>query len=197
MRRVTIAEFIEMIEGLNGATAISLDTETIPKLLKKNRVTGVACPYENIVKIGTMSGLLGVHYDNACNNQLGREDKPLEFVAQERKWGTLSANRMMVSHVLKGQTATKFYLQMVVKSASTPVYKWGNVEVGKAELEAYLPIPSAPKTQEDLDKKVILRDIAVENIVTARMLGEEYSIGDSVEAERTARTVTASEPVSV
>ena len=58
MQRVTTAEFVAMIEGLTGCTAISLDTETVPKLLKKNRITGEACPYENIVKTGTMAGLV-------------------------------------------------------------------------------------------------------------------------------------------
>ena len=182
--RITVNEFRAMVEGLSACTAISIDTETTPKLLKKSRITGEPCPYEDVVKVGSMSGLLGVHYDNACNNQLGREDKPMEFQSQERKWGTLSANRMMVCHIPKGTSVPKYYLQVVVRSSTTPIYLWRNTEINKAELEAYLPIPSAPKTQEDLDKKVILRDIAVENVRVVRMLGEEYIIADQVESER-------------
>jgi len=185
MKHLSVAEFVEMVEELKGCTAISLDTETEPKLLKKSRGTGEPCNYENISKVGTLAGLLGVCYSNAVNNQLGREDKPLQFESQERKWGTLSANRMIVSHIPKGQTATRYYLQMVVQSATTPIYKWGNTVINKDELRDFLPLDNDPRTQADLDKKVILRDIAVENIVTARMLGEEYRIGDRVEAERT------------
>ena len=46
MRRVTIEEFRIMVEALSACTAVSIETVTEPKLLKKSRVTGEACGFE-------------------------------------------------------------------------------------------------------------------------------------------------------
>ena len=64
----------------------SLEYESEPKLNKKGRESGEPCPYESIGKINVVSGLLGISYGNAVNNQLGREDKSMTFNPQEHKW---------------------------------------------------------------------------------------------------------------
>jgi len=193
MQVITSDRLRDMIAGLKACTAISIETETEPKLLKKGRDTGEPCPYEAIGKIGVMAGLIGVDYSKSVNNQLGREDKNLDFVPHERKWGELMENRMLVRHTNK-QGETNYYLQIFVKTADTPIYVWGRTEVQKSEIEEYLPKKSDPKTQDALDKKVVLRDINLNNIRMIRILGEEYIIDNrpsfldnvmaTVEAER-------------
>lgn len=175
---ITVEELRTKLSSLRGSTAIAIQTETIPELLKKDRITKEPCPYEDgdISKIGIMGGLIGCSYENSVNNQLGREDKNLDFNAQERKWGTLSSNKVLVHHVnKKGQE--KYYLQILVKSSEKPIYLWGNSEIDVEELRPYLPVSNTPKTQDELEKKITLRDVDLANIKRIKLLGELYVIG--------------------
>jgi len=175
---MTTTQLRNKLANLKACSAIAIETETYPKMLKKDRTTGEANPYGEIgiVKIGTMAGLIGCSYENGVNNQLGREDKELIFEAHERKWGELMDNKVMVVHTPKGQTEKKYYLQMLVKSSIRPIYTDGTNVIPVEELSGVLPTKSDPKTQDALDKKVILRDIALDNIKVIRMGNEEYFI---------------------
>lgn len=202
--QVTTSEAIrDKIANLKACTAVSIEYETEPKLLKKGRDSGEPCPYETIGKVNVIAGLIGADYSQSVNNQLGREDKITDFVPQARKWGTLMENRMLVVHTNK-QNETNYYLQMHVKSSDTPIYIWGNTEIAKSEIAEYLPKASAPKTQDALDKKVVLRDIKLSNIRMIRMLGEEYIIDDrpsyldgTMEAVEADREVVIDTPESI
>jgi len=188
MQNITVDELREKLASLRACTAISFESETIPKLLKKHRVTKEPCPYEtgDISKVNIMAGLIGLSYSNSVNNQLGREDKELDFTAQSRKWGDLMENRVLVCKFDEETKEDKFYLQVVVKSYETPRYLWGNTEIPVKELEGYLPIERPPKTQAELEKKVVIKNVSLENIRWIRMLGEEYIITEHevVEAVR-------------
>jgi hypothetical protein len=177
MQVITADGLREMIAGLKACTAIAVEYETEPKLLKRGRESGEPCPYEAIGKINVISGLIGADYANSCNNQLGRENKNLDFTPHRRSWGELMDNRMLVVHTNK-QNETNYYLQIIVKHSDTPIYVWGATEIMKEEIAEYLPKKSNPKTQNALDEKVIVRDIKLSNIRMIRMLGEEYLIDD-------------------
>jgi len=190
METITTSQLKNKLSNIKACTAIAIETETYPKMLKKDRNTGEPNPFEEIgiVKVGTMAGLIGCSYENGVNNQLGREDKELVFEAKSRKWGELMDNKVMVVHTPKGKE-TKYYLQMLVKSARTPIYTDGTETIPVAELRGVLPTKSEPKTQDALDKKVILRDIAIDNIKVIRIGGEEYfhcSDSEYIEMEKTA-----------
>jgi hypothetical protein len=190
MQTMTRSQLKAKLASLKACTAIAIETETEPKMLKKDRNTGEPNQFleVGIVKIGTMAGLIGCSYENGVNNQLGREDKDLVFEAHERKWGELMDNKVMVVHTPKGHTTPKYYLQMLVKSSTKPIYTDGTQTVDVDELRGVLPKNDAPKTQDALDKKVILRDIALANIKVIRIQGEEYYVCNDeelVEMEKT------------
>jgi hypothetical protein len=178
MQDITVEQLRQKLSNLRACTAVSIQTETLPPLLKKHRETGEPCPYDkgDISKINIMAGLIGCAYSNAVNNQLGREDKELDFTPQPRKWGTLMDNKMLVYHVNK-QKEEKYYLQIHVKKSDKPIYLWGDKVVDVEELEGYLPKKSDPKTQANLETKVILRDVELSNIKRIKMLGETYRVG--------------------
>ena len=173
MKHVTVADLYEIFDNLKSCTAVSIQTETIPAFLKTNRGTGESFPYGKgeISKVGIMSGLIGCSYANAVNNQLGREDKELDFTPQPRTWGRLMVNKVMVYHVNK-QKQENFYLQMHVTAAQKSIYLDGDKEVSVDELQGWLPKKDAPSTQNDLEKKIILRDINLENIKRIKINGE-------------------------
>jgi len=123
-----------------------------------------------------MAGIIGCSYENGVNNQLGREDKELTFEAHERHWGKLMDNKVMVVHTPEGQTEKKYYLQLFCKSSNHPIYTDGTNIIPVKELEGLIAVAKDPKTQDALDKKVILRDIALDNIKVIRILNEEYFV---------------------
>jgi len=179
MQYITKEELQTKLSNLRASTAVSIQTETLPKLLKSNRTTGEACPYEegDISKVGIMGGLIGCRYANRVNNQLGREDKDLNFRAQPRKWGTLMDNRVLVHHINK-QGEENYYIEMHVLSSQRPIYLWGDTEINVEELRHYLPKKDAPHTQENLEKKIVLRDVKLSNIKRIKIGGELYVVGD-------------------
>jgi hypothetical protein len=152
------------------AQFVSLVTDTAPKVPN-------ACPF-NIRKINVMVGMIGSSYANWVNNQMSREGQEMTFVPQPRKWGRLMENKNMVEHVKKGETVTRYYLDMEVTSAHKPVYVDLNTmrELTADEVATWIPENEAPHTQSMIEKKIIHRDVALENIVRIKFGGEVYSI---------------------
>ena len=171
MREVTVGELRDIINGIVTCQPVSADIVVDPRWRYKNHPEGIK-------KHETMSGLIGFRYANSVNNQLGREDKPLDFQPQARKWGTLEGN--LVYH------KEKVYLQFKVQSCSTPVYMDGDTVVPKSQIEDALRASRKPHTQSNLDKEVVVRDVNLDNIKCIRMLGEEYNVVQvhTVEYER-------------
>lgn len=152
------------------AQFVSLVTETTPKVPN-------ACPFK-IRKINVMVGMIGSSYANWVNNQMSREGHEMTFVPQPRKWGHLMANKNMVEHIKKGETVTRYYLDMEVTSAHKPVYVDLNTmrELTADEVSTWIPETEDPHTQGMITKKIIHRDVALENIVRIKFGGEVYAI---------------------
>ena len=165
---ITTEELQEELEGIKTCQPVSISYEGEVKMNKTGN------PFHGeIVKSCTINGLIGFVYRNAVNNQLGREDKELDFVPHNRTWGERRGT--LVYH--KG----KVYVEIKAQSNSTPVYKYKDgTEIDKSLLEPFMPKKSAPHTQSSLEKKVILRDINIDNILSVRMLGQEYLVNDTI-----------------
>lgn len=77
------------------APFLVLWTKTRPKLLKKNRETGEACPYPaGVERLAQRYGQIGCSYQNCTNNLIGRMDDPplddngdLEWFLPQALWG--------------------------------------------------------------------------------------------------------------
>lgn len=165
--KITTEEATNIIQrNVKGTMAISIDAVTVPTLLKTGN------PFnDNILKHCTMSGLIGFDYENSVNNQDKREGGEGNRVAQPRKWGVLSDDRLFVLH--KGKT----YLQMKVQSSSLPVYTdlQGN-EIPYESVKPFVPVKKASSTQEGIEKEVIVRDVNMENVKSMRFIGQDYVI---------------------
>ena len=108
---ITTEELQEELEGIKTCQPVSISYEGEVKMNKTGN------PFHGeIVKSCTINGLIGFVYRNAVNNQLGREDKELDFVPHNRTWGERRGT--LVYH--KG----KVYVEIKAQSNSTPVYKY-------------------------------------------------------------------------
>ena len=174
---ITVNALADMLNSLKGSTAISLISVTPPKMKAK-------CPRTNILKESYKSGLLGCSYENRVNNQLGRENKELDFKAKKMSFGQLSENKVVKTKTNKDGT-TKRYIYLHVKDESTIGYTSEGQEVSEESIALWLPKESKPNTQAKSGEHVKVKQITLENIKSIKMLKEEYNIvEDSVEGSR-------------
>lgn len=160
------AELKTVIENIKTAVPVSIDIISKPSNMRKTNN-----PYYNDVKKHvTLSGMIGMSYGNAVNNQLGRENKELDFEPKNHKWITRYENNIAVN-----DNTGKEYLPVKVQSSSKPVYMVNGVDVTE-QIKPFIRESSAPKTQEKLDKKIIWRTPCLDNIKTIRMSGATYTI---------------------
>ena len=177
MQTITTQELVEEINKVVSCQPVSVDIITEPKMRKTDN------PYLGTKKSVTINGLIGFNYSNSVNNQLGREDKEMTFVPQPRKWGVLNGN--LVYH------KEEIYLQIKAQSSSIPVFSLNGQLIDKSVVEPFLYEHTKPHTQDGIDKEIAVRDININNILSIRMLGEEYVIVEFAEdIERTRVPIT-------
>ena len=153
------------IQGIKTAVPVSIELESKPSNMRKTDN-----PYADAVKVVTINGMIGMNYSNAVNNQLGREDKKMSFEVSKPVWMERHGKNLGTNK--KGD---RLYLPIKVQSSSKPVYKCDGVDVTD-KVQSFLRKPSTPKTQVNLEKKVIWRTPALDSIKKIRMLGAEYTI---------------------
>lgn len=172
MKRTDFVNFVN--ESVHGTTSGSFAVETDVKLKKGN-------PFGKVKCLQTLNGMIGFDYSNSVNNLALKENKDVRET-KERAWGVLSDNRIWVLHTPKGETEVKFYLQMKVQkrldnATEFPIYLTEDgKEVEYEALKEWKYATSKSSTQSDLDGEVIVRDIKLENIREARILGSVITI---------------------
>ena len=76
--KISKADFIKMLLTWNlGAQPASIQYITEPKLNKEGKAK-----FGTVTKIANIGGMIGYSYENSVNNQLERENKEREFMAQ-------------------------------------------------------------------------------------------------------------------
>jgi len=162
MKTITKQALIEKINAIKGTTIIALDIQSEPKMKKTDN------PFLGTTKVTTLSGIIGYSYENAVNNQLNREGKETDFVAQPRSWGEHEGN--WITH--KGQ----YYLSVKIQGSSEPIFVREGVEIKRELLAPFLYDSKKPHTQEELEKEVVVRDIKIDSIKIIRAFGEELLV---------------------
>lgn len=160
-----VAELQNVIGSIKTALPVSIELVSKPSNMRK---TGN--PHKDAVKCVTISGMIGMNYSNAVNNQLGREDKALSFESQRPSW-----MKRVGRNLGTNKAGDKFYLPIKVQSSSKPVYLSDGIDVTD-EVQPFLRKSVTPKTQDDLTTKVIWRTPCLNSIHKIRMLGAEYTI---------------------
>jgi hypothetical protein len=164
MKTITKQELVTLVNSATGATFVSADITSEPKMRKTDN------PFVGAIKVVTLSGQINFDYANAVNNQLEREGNETAgtFKSQARAWGVREDN--WITH--KGQ----YYLTIKVQNSSEPIFLFEGKEIDKAQLEPFMSESKKPHTQAELDKEVIVRDVKLDNIRCIRAFGEEYKV---------------------
>lgn len=181
--KTTTEELKEQIKKVVTSTFISFVADTEVKMNKTGN------PYLGARKVSHVSGQLGKDYEVAVNNQLAREDKDMDFVAQPPKGKLHTDNR----HFLTDEkTRTKTYLVIYPskKSEETKAklpnrFYFRGVEISEELLKPFYGAISTPKSQ-GTDKPIIYRTYELKNIKQMRLLGEDYEVENMPEAKKDA-----------
>lgn len=149
---------IDLLINFNGTSFVGLTTLTDARAKKTGN------PYGKILKKTKLLANIGFHYKNSLNNQAKREGKEIDFDIKPRRWGVRMENAPLVKH------NDKYYLEYKAENVQSVVYytEQGK-ELTKEQVQEFLPKKSTSSTQRELTKKIILRDVNIENILSLRI----------------------------
>ena len=158
-------------DNVNGATFISITTETDPRLLggKKNthkgRVTKVMCGGN--VMVFQNKNIHG--YEAMVQRRLTKEGKdPASFEMGERQWGHRIPNTPFVEH--KGE----YYLEVIFLHTGDVHFELDGRMIHKRNVNG-LPKKGVEGVQGGLNDKVVIRTFKVSSIRSLVINGEEYT----------------------
>ena len=154
---------IDLLINYNGHSFVGLTTLTDARAKKTGN------PFGKILKKTRLLANIGFHYANSLNSQAKREGKEIDFDIKPRRWGVRLPNTPLVEH--KG----KHYLEYKAENVQSVEYFTEKGEqIEKSQIEEFLPQKRHSSTQKELDKKIILRDVAIENIISLRISKNVY-----------------------
>jgi hypothetical protein len=148
----------------NSLIGLTILTDARAKKTNNPYITGK----EIILKKTRLLANIGFHYSNSLESQAKREGKEIDFDIKPRRWGIRLPNCALVEH--KGN----HYLECKVeKTFEVNYFLMNGAPIEKSAIQEFLPKKKESATQDELDKKVILRDVKLENILSMRIQGEE------------------------
>jgi hypothetical protein len=159
---ISAADFVSMLYSVRGATMVSFIASTEPRLKAGN-------PFPGLRKITKIGGVLNFNYAAAVNRQREREGMTPDFVAESRKWGQRVEGTPIVTH------NGKFYVEAKVERSEIMGYIMPDLSVVD-ENEVAKWLPNRHSGRQHVEKAIVLRDFAVENIRSMRIKGGEYVI---------------------
>lgn len=162
-----------LTENVNGATFISISTETDPRLKggKANPFVG------HTVKVMTGANVMVFQnkringYDAMVKRRLEKEGKSSEsFKLSPRTWGHRVPNMPFVEH--KGN----YYLEVIFLKSGDVHYEVDGVELDKKFIQG-LPEEKEEAHQGGLNDKVIIRTFKIDSIKSITVNHETYEDG--------------------
>ncbi len=162
-----------ILSAVNGATFISMDTTTVPKLLggKKNPMQGRIRKHNTGASIMVFQNKAKNGYDAMVKRRLETEGKAAtDFTLGERAWGTRIPNLPIVEH--KGAQ----YLEVIFLRSGRTTYTLDGDAIKVEAIEGLADKPEA--AQGGLNDKVIIRTFKVASIDRLRVGGTTYTRAD-------------------
>lgn len=167
----------QILGKISGVTFASISYTSTVKLLggsKNPYQTRVQKVTENArVMLASSSAL----YINMINRRLADENKA-PYEAKARTWGTRVPGTPYIHHVLKGGSE-RYYLEMVFQAAGTTHYTLDGELITDDVLLADIlkDVPAYDELtpqQGGLDNQVVIRSIALANILKITVNGETF-----------------------
>jgi len=149
-----------MADNINGATFITIDTDTDPRLLggKKNLFKPITRKITLGANVMVFQNKSTNGYKNMIQKRLKAEGKdPEAFKISPRQWGTRIDNTPFVEH--KGE----MYLEVIFLSSGKTHYEVSGICTPSSSIEG-IPAKKVEGTQGELNDKVIIRTFKVSSL---------------------------------
>lgn len=171
-----MTNIVDILKTVNGASFISIDTRTEPKIRKTLDTDDGRIPnphFGRIEKLQTGSSVMVFQnksingYQSMVNRRLDKEGKDVEFKVGPRIWGKRIPNLPLV------ENHGKFYLEIIFLKAGEVVYLLDGQPIDKSEIRGMTDSPDGE--QGGLDNKVKIRTVKMSSISTIRINQKSYS----------------------
>jgi hypothetical protein len=168
--KISKADFIKMLLTWNlGAQPASIQYVTEPKLTAEGKKR-----FGNITKIANVGGMIGYSYENSVNNQLERENKEREFMAQplwKGKGKRLSP--ALATHIENGNFYLTYKAQQTFKSFHFDI----NLNfVPYAILKSFFPESKNYSQGVNEGSEVHHREIKIDNVRRVKIKKVTYEL---------------------
>lgn len=160
-----------LTENVNGATFITIDTITEPKLTggKKNPFLGRVQKVNEGSNVMVFQNKQSNGYANMVARRLAAEGKdPQSFILSERKWGVRIPNTPFIEH--NGQ----YYLEVIFLSNGKTTYLVDGVPTHPSHIEG-LTLDREEGHQGGLENKVVIRTFKVDNVTKVSVNKNTYT----------------------
>lgn len=168
MKTINQTQLAKILSDIKGAMPLTISAFVDTKAKKTDN------PYSEIRKLSKVNGFTGADYEASVARQQEREGKEATFEARDRAWGTRTSAALVEN---KG----KKYLVIHPRNTAKPVYFARSIagvlmQVKKEAIEKFLPKTYSAAPAQGVDKEVVYRNYALENITALSINGEKYRI---------------------
>lgn len=168
-KNISKTELIEMLKNWNfGAQPVSLQYVTEPKLTAEGKAK-----FGDVVKIANVGGMVGYVYENSVNNQLEREGKEREFMAQPLwKGAGKRISTALSTHVAKGT----FYLTYKAQQTFRALHFDSQLNfIPSNVIKPYFPA-SNPAKYQGTETAIYHREISIDNVKRLKFKKTTYVV---------------------
>jgi hypothetical protein len=169
----TIHDVGTIFSLVNGASFVSIDTETTPALKggASNRMKGRVTKKMVGAKVMVFQNKNSNGYENMVRRRLEAEGKnPNSFELSPRLWGERIENLPVVRHVKDG--VAKFYVEVIFLAPGRVEYFLDGSPIPKNEI---IGLESKEEGEQGcLENKVIVRTFSLDSITAIRVNRDEY-----------------------
>lgn len=171
MATITQKDLIATLSANKGTTMITIVASVEPQMRK------TANPYfGRVEKVSKVNGVIGWQYENSVNLQRTREGNEADFESMPRTWGTRIAGTPLVNH------KDRYYLELKVEHVLDTMYFVDGLPATDeqiAGIKSFMPEKKESARQE-VEKVIILRDYALDSIVSITMKGKTSEVNPSM-----------------
>lgn len=186
--KICATDLPQLFEKYKGTSFVGIKTKTIPKLLKKGRVSGKplveVIGTDSVVKESAFSAGIGYDYATSVKNKLLKEGKSEEAYEAGETWHVpYNGSKVIRQH--KGTGELYFYVSLNTKNPSKAKYlSLDGKEISKDVLEEFLPVEKAPTNQGvEEGNEVLVRTLKLGSVASLSACGEVFEVVSDKEIE--------------
>lgn len=182
VKMISRDDLIKIFEEKRGHSFISVQTETIPVLNKRGRISGLSieekfgCLPSEIIKVSQFTCMIGLDYSHVIKSRLEKEGKTIDEYIKGESWHeAVPGTRNLRRH--KKTKELFVYLFMLANNKPISAYYANGVMIDKEKIGEFLPIKSIPTNQGlSSGNEVIVRTFKLSSIRRIKMDNEEFIV---------------------